>query len=302
MLLKGKTMASAQEYASTRKDKTFSLNAAQKIQRFALKICCTALPSLGLKVALYHFTNTRKRRPYTLMEFPDQSQSRRLAYGKGYIVAHSWGDGDNIIYLVHGWESSSSMMKGFIAPLIQQGYKVVAFDMPAHGHSSKQATHLRDFSAALEYVISIYGEAFGIVAHSFGGTATILLMGEKQHLLPKKLCLISPMRSLHSHLTVFNKITGLSESMMTKLLVTLRQHYALEAQQTDITSFVQDLSIPGLLIHDAHDRLIPVEVGDHLADSWSSARYIRTQGLGHRKILTDPLVIQHVTDYMLERL
>ena len=127
-------------------------------------------------------------------------------------------------------------------------------------------------------------------------------MGEKQHLLPKKLCLISPMRSLHSHLTVFNKITGLSESMMTKLLVTLRQHYALEAQQTDITSFVQDLSIPGLLIHDAHDRLIPVEVGDHLADSWSSARYIRTQGLGHRKILTDPLVIQHVTDYMLERL
>ena len=90
--------------------------------------------------------------------------------------------------------------------------------------------------------------------------------------------------------------------MMTKLLLTLRQHYALEAQQTDISSFVQDLSIPGLLIHDAHDRLIPVEVSDHLADSWSSARYIRTQGLGHRKILTDPLVIRHVTDYMLERL
>lgn len=295
-------MTSAHGYANRTQDKTFSLNATQKMQRLAMKICCTALPSLGLKIALYHFTNTRNRRPYSLLEFPSQSQSRQLAYGKGYIVAHSWGDGDKIIYLVHGWESNASMMKAFITPLIQHGYKVVAFDMPAHGHSSKQATHLKDFSAALEYVISIYGEAFGIVAHSFGGTATVLLMIEKQHLLPKKLCLISPMQSLYSHLNVFNTITGLSESMMDKLLLTLRKHYALEAQLTDIRPLVQGLSMPSLLIHDAHDRLIPVEVSDHLADSWSSARYIKTQTLGHRKILKDPFVVQQVTDYISERL
>lgn len=295
-------MTRARECANTMEDKAFSLNIAQKFQRFTMKICCIALPSLGLKIALYHFTNTRNRRPYSLIGFPRQSQSRKLAYGKGYIVAHSWGDGDKIIYLVHGWESNASMMKAFIAPLIEHGYKVIAFDMPAHGQSSKQATHLKDFSAALEYVISVYGEAFGIVAHSFGGTATVLLMSEKQHLLPKKLCLISPMQSLYSHLKVFNTITGLSESMMEKLLLTLRKHYALEAQQTDITPLVQDLTIPSLLIHDAHDRLIPIEVGDHLADSWSSARYIKTKTLGHRKILEDPFVIQQVTDYLSERI
>jgi pimeloyl-ACP methyl ester carboxylesterase len=173
--------------------------------------------------------------------------------------------------------------------------------MPAHGHSSKQATHLRDFSATLEFVISVYGKPFGILAHSFGGTATVLLMRDKLHLLPKKLCLISPMQSLYSHLQVFNTITGLSESMMDRLLMKLKKHYALEAKRTDIAHLIEDLSIPGLLIHDEHDRLIPVEVGDHLANAWRGARYLRTQELGHRKILKDPGVIKHVTDYMLDR-
>ena len=55
-------MATAHEFTNTTEDKVFALNTSQKIQRLALKLCCTALPWVGLKVALYHFTNTRKRR------------------------------------------------------------------------------------------------------------------------------------------------------------------------------------------------------------------------------------------------
>lgn len=292
-------MTTAREYLNRTEDKTFSLNPSQRLQRFALKACCKALPSLGLRIALYHFTKTRKRRPYTLADLPEQCQSMQLTYRKGHIVTHSWGHGDKIIYLVHGWESNASLMKAFILPLVNQGHKVVAFDMPAHGHSSKQATHLKDFSSTLEYVISFYGKPFGILAHSFGGTAAVLLMKEKQHLQPQKLCLISPMQSLDSHLQVFNRITGLSDSMMNRLLATLEKNYALESKQTDITQLIKDILIPGLLIHDQHDQLIPINVGDRLSNAWTSARYIKTRELGHRKILKDPFVIGQVTDYML---
>lgn len=293
-------MENTYQYASTTEDKAFRLNISQKIQRFALKLCCNALPSIGLKLALYHFTNTRKRRPYALIELPSQVRSKTLPYRNGHIVTHSWGSGDKLIYLVHGWESNSSKMKGFIAPLVNHGYKVIAFDMPAHGRSSTQPTHLRDFSATLEFVISVYGEAFGILAHSFGGTAAVLLMHEKQHLLPKKLCLISPMKSLDSHLQVFNTVAGLSESMMDKLLIRLKQYYALEAIRTDITQLIKDVPIPGLLIHDEHDRLIPIDVGNRIARAWDGSRFIKTQSLGHRKILNDPFVIRQVIHYILE--
>ena len=294
-------MTHVREYDNGAKDKTFSLNALQKIQRLALKFCCTALPPIGLKVALYHFTNTRKRRPYNLLDLPPQLQSRKIAYRNGHIVTHSWGHGEKIVYLVHGWESNSNVMKAFISPLIQQGYKVVAFDMPAHGLSSNQATHLGDFSATLEFVISIYGKPFGIVAHSFGGTASVLLLRAQTQLLPSKLCLIAPMKSLDSHLQVFNTITGLPEAIMDKLLTKLKKQYALEAKKTDITRLIQSVPVPGLLIHDKDDRLIPIEVGDQLAKAWDGSRYIKTQSLGHRNILKDPFVIQQVTDYMLDR-
>lgn len=293
-------MIAAQQLTNQYEDKTYSLNTSQKIQRFALQACCSAAPTLGLKVALYHFTNTRKRRQYSFDELPEKVQSRKLTYRDGHIVTHSWGDGEKIIYLVHGWESNASMMKAFIYPLLEKGFTVVAFDMPAHGHSSKQATHLNDFVATLEYVISIFGKPFGILAHSFGGTATVLLMRQKNHLLPKKLCLISPMRSLNSHLQVFNSITGLSDLMMEKLLIQLQKKYALDSKLTDIAELIGDLPIPGLLIHDEHDQLIPVEVGDYLADMWQGASYIKTQSLGHRKILKDPGVIASATDYMVE--
>jgi len=287
-------------YNNAAKDKTFALNVTQRIQRFALKICCKALPQLGLQVALYHFTNARKRRPYNLKDLPPQLQSRKIVYRNGHIVIHSWGHGEKIIYLVHGWESNSNLMKAFISPLIQRGYKVVAFDMPAHGLSTKQATHLGDFSATLEFVISAYGKPFGIVAHSFGGTATVLLLRKHKHLLPNKLCLISPMKSLDSHLQVFNTITGLSPSIMDKLLTKLKLHYALEAKRTDITRLIRSVPVSGLLIHDEHDRLIPIEVADQLAKAWDGARYVKTQTLGHRNILSDPFVVQQVTDYMLD--
>ncbi|GAC20656.1 alpha/beta fold hydrolase [Paraglaciecola arctica] len=287
-----------QNYSHT-VDKTYSLNLSQKLQRLALKVCCNTAPALGVKVALYHFMHTRKRRPYALKELPPELHTATLSYRNGHIVTHTWGCGDKIIYLVHGWESNSRWMKGFITPLLKDGYKVIAFDMPAHGRSSKQATHLGDFAATLEFVISVYGKPFGIVAHSFGGTATVLLLSKNQDLLPKKLCLIAPMKSLDSHFQVFNTVTGLSETIMDKLFLTLKKHYALEAKKTDITQLIKSIKIPGLLIHDENDRLIPVTVANHLATAWTGARYLKTNDLGHRKILQDSQVIREATDYIL---
>ncbi len=280
-------------------DNTYSLNWYQKLQRHALKACCNASPALGVKIALYYFMHARKYRPYAVKELPAKLRTATLSYSKGHIVTHTWGYGDKIIYLVHGWESNSKWMKGFIEPLIKDGYKVIAFDMPAHGRSSKQPTHLGDFASALAFVISVYGKPFGIVAHSFGATATVLLLNENPHLSPKKLCLISPMKSLDIHFQVFNTVIGLPESIMDKLFLTLKMHYSLEAKKTDITQLIKNIRIPGLLIHDENDRLIPIADGDHLATAWSDARYLKTSKLGHRKILQDPLVIREATDYIL---
>jgi pimeloyl-ACP methyl ester carboxylesterase len=293
-------MCSDKAQSKAIQDSVLSLTASQKAQRFALRVLCTLFPFIGVRVALYHFTKVRKRGAYSLTDLPKSAETKKLPYRKGHLVTHSWGEGDKVVYLVHGWESNAGRMKDFVIPLVENGFRVIAFDMPAHGHSSQQATHLKDFSTALEAVISHYGKPFGILAHSFGGTATVLLLCEKKDLLPEKLCLISPMKSLESHLNVFNTIAGLPDSIMGRLLNKLKKRYALDSDTTDITRLIQRVPKPGLLIHDEHDSLIPIEVGQALANSWDGVRFIQTYELGHRKILRDATVIQEVASYISE--
>ena len=284
----------------TIQDSVLSLTISQKIQRFALRVLCRVLPYAGVNVALYHFTKVRKRSVYAASNLPGLVSTKKIPYRKGHLVTYSWGNSKKIVYLVHGWESNTGRMISFISPLVDRGFKVVAFDMPSHGHSTQQATHLRDFSLALKTVITTYGQPFGILAHSFGGTATVIMISEKKELAPKKLCLISPMKSLESHLNVFNTIAGLSEPIMKKLLCKLRNHYGLNSEETDITQLIQEVSIPGLLIHDEDDGLISIETAKSLANSWQGVRFVKSKNLGHRKILQDPKIVQEVTSYLAQ--
>ncbi len=283
---------------SINNDKVLTLNFSQKCQRFILRVICKLFPSIGVKIAMHHFTNVRMRGAYDPKRFPQPYVGVSLPYREGYLATYSWGSNDKIIYMVHGWESNVGKMQSFIEPLIEKGFQVVAFDMPSHGFSSKQPTHLRDFTSALEQVVSHYGKPFGFIAHSFGGTATVLLLNEKQHFMPEKLCLISPMRSLDNHIAIFNRIAGLSDSMMNKLLAKLKQRYDLSASKTDLTSLIKNISTPGLLIHDEQDSVIPFEISKTVAGLWNGAQFVNTSDLGHRKILRDPKVVQQVTEYV----
>jgi len=281
-------------------DKFFSLTLSQKIQVYTIRIFCKLSPNLASRLALYRFTKVRKRQSYNSKDLPGSIRCESLSHRKGYIATYSWGSGDKIIYIVHGWESHTGRMKSFIEPMLKSGFKVVVFDMPSHGHSTRQATHLKDFSSALDTVISHYGKPYGILAHSFGGTATVLLLHEKQQLMPEKLCLISPMKSLESHIDIFNKMAGLPQSIIKRLLVKLNNYYDLSASQTDITHLIKQVTSQGLLIHDEDDRLIPIENSKFISDAWIGSQFITTFKLGHQRILRDLDVIKKVTAYMSE--
>ena len=71
--------------------------------------------------------------------------------------------------VIHGWASRTEYMKPLIESYRDAGYRVVALDLPGHGHSSgRRLTMLHALDAA-----RVAGEWFGpfaaIVGHSFGG-------------------------------------------------------------------------------------------------------------------------------------
>jgi pimeloyl-ACP methyl ester carboxylesterase len=57
---------------------------------------------------------------------------------------------------------------------------------------------------------------------------------------------------------------------------------------------------PALIIHDEDDASVPLAQGELIAKAWRGARFIRTRGLGHNRILRDPATIETVVRFLAE--
>ena len=74
----------------------------------------------------------------------------RIPYGSGWLSVQEWGDGP-VVLMLHGWGSSTADLAASIAPVLETGFRVVAYDAPAHGESAGRRTNLVDcMGAALQ--------------------------------------------------------------------------------------------------------------------------------------------------------
>jgi pimeloyl-ACP methyl ester carboxylesterase len=56
--------------------------------------------------------------------------------------------------------------------------------------------------------------------------------------------------------------------------------------------------MPALVIHDVDDAGVPWQQGRQIAEAWPGAQFVKTQGLGHNRILRDPAVIGRVVAFI----
>ena len=56
------------------------------------------------------------------------------------------------------------------------------------------------------------------------------------------------------------------------------------------------------MVHDQDDAEVRWAEGAAIAAAWPGAELLTTRGLGHRRILRDPAVVAHVTDFIAARL
>ena len=93
------------------------------------------------------------------------------------IVTWRWGSRDApAVLLAHGWGGNAAQMRAFVFPLLSAGYRVIAYDQPAHGVSEGKLTGLPDFADVLAEVAWHHGEVEGIIGHSLGGAGAIIAM------------------------------------------------------------------------------------------------------------------------------
>ncbi|MPV35871.1 alpha/beta fold hydrolase [Georgenia subflava] len=250
--------------------------------RWALRLWCT-LPSNGGR--------RRDERPWA------GERSTVTIPGGRTVVVESWGSGEPV-YLVHGWGGWRGQLGAFVAPIVDAGRRVVAFDAPSHGESAAGGLGPRRSTAveiveAFTAVAAEHGAPHAVVGHSLGCTAAALAVADG---LPAgRLALIAPSADVLAMTGLMARRLGYTERTQTRFDRRLEALAGRPLADFDLTTMSG--AVPALIVHDRRDKEVPYREGVKVAASWDAAELVTTDGLGHQRILRDPGVVEQVTRF-----
>jgi pimeloyl-ACP methyl ester carboxylesterase len=223
------------------------------------------------------------------------------------VAGEVWGgrpaDGDPpVVYLVHGWGGWRWQLDGFVAPLVEAGFRVVAFDAPSHGASDPgpsgpgRSTVL-ELADALAAVVAAMGPAHAVVAHSLGATAAAFAL--RGGLPVERAAFLAPMADPLPYTRTFAGRLGFGERVRTRLVDRIERRVGLPLSAFDVPAMAEQVATPPLLlVHDRQDAETGWADSAAIARSWPRCRLVTTGGLGHRRILRAPAVIAEVVEFV----
>ncbi|MEO8101082.1 MAG: alpha/beta fold hydrolase [Betaproteobacteria bacterium] len=206
----------------------------------------------------------------------------------------------------HGWGGRGAQFREFVPALTKAGYQVLLFDHVSHGYSEGSEAPITDFAKGVSTVAK-HAESQGIriagfIGHSLGCAGIgIALRHDLQHLKDIRVVQIAPPASLIRYSRFFAKTLGLSERIRAAMQWRLEQKIGVQWTEFEMPRAAASLTAKALVIHDQLDRDVRIENGLSVARAWPDARFKRTFGLGHRKVLRDSAVITAAVDFLQDR-
>ena len=214
------------------------------------------------------------------------------------IATYVWGDPSNQPYalLAHGWSSFGLRFLPWVARLRAQGLAVVTFDQPGHGHSSGKLCTLPEFIATIRAIGARYGNAALAVGHSLGGAAVTLAQDEAWR--AEQLILVAPAADMKAAARRFFRFVHLAGYLREPFYAWLHRRTGVHIDELRVERKLPMLGQPALIVHDLDDADVPWAEGERYARFWPGARLYTTEGLGHRRVLDAPEVIDAALAFM----
>jgi len=242
-------------------------------------------------------TPQRFKTPESEKSAEQSARIGQLEVNDKVITTYEWSQSGPTILLAHGWSGRGTQLGAFIPPLLERGFHVISFDAPAHGKSSGKQTTLYEISETIEALQAKHGAFHSAITHSFGGPCLAVAM--KHGVSAGRVVNICPPAHTRDMIDKFADMLSINEKTRQILIEHMEENFGEDVwQDTSMPLNIRKLDIPALVIHDADDLDVPWQEGQLIADAWKDAEFISTSGLGHRRILRDPEVIQKTVEFI----
>jgi pimeloyl-ACP methyl ester carboxylesterase len=283
----------------------YGASLAMRALRVALGTAQRAWPALGVRAA-YRLFGTPLPLKWANRRHGPGGDWRREAWAfedaslSVYMPAVIAADTPRVL-LVHGWGGHAGQMLALAQAVAAEGFTPVLLEMPAHGRSAGTASNLPQFARAIDYVtarlVQRGATLQAVVAHSMGANA--LAYAASRGLPVQSLVLLAPPASPHAFTRYFAHVFGLSERTRAAMQRRVEAREGVLMPHLEPPAVGPRIQLPTLLVHDRDDRVNRFADGVAYRDAIAGARLIATEGLGHRRILKEPSVLQEVVAFIL---
>lgn len=273
-----------------------------KVILFFINVYFKVLSSLSPKAAsrrafhLFQKTSRTKMKPKEA-KFYHSPNTFVVECTRGDVICYENGDPNgDFVLLVHGWNSNAGSMSGIGEALVERGYHVISFDLPAHGKTNSRRTNLVECKDVMLAVLHrVRSEKpISIVAHSFGTLVSVLALSTLERKFGQVILLASA-GSARWIFDEFKNTIGLSEKA-NHLLVSAAEEIL--SEELDEISMIKKLKIAEVssleLIHDVHDKVLPYQNSQEIAKELSVAQLHSVERVGHYRMLWNPVVLDTI--------
>jgi pimeloyl-ACP methyl ester carboxylesterase len=275
-----------------------SLNIPKIITQIS-KIIAAFSPKLTILFAAKLFTTPIKHKiPKRELEMDRKTAQILIIVPKinKKVVLYQYGENNKKILLVHGWSGRGTQLYKIADELLKLGYSTISFDAPAHGKSPGRTTIMSEFVETILEIQRQYGPFEAAVGHSLG--AMSLLNAVKKGLAINHLVLIGSGDVVQDILDSFIAKLKLKPIYSENLRLYFEKKIGEKMDSYSAYKSAMEVSIPVLVIHDKNDEEVPVTASINIHNHLKNSMLFLTQGLGHRKILGNTVVIEKVLEFI----
>lgn len=265
---------------------------------FYLNLLSYVFPKKASVIAYRFFSEPRKGKltKENLPKFLQNATTEIIDHNNYQIQIYKWIGDKNVILLVHGWESNASRWKKMMPFLHQTGSTIIAIDAPAHGLSSGKEFNVPQYAEFIQATIQKYNPKT-IIAHSIGGAASAFYLHKNPNSNLEKVVLLGSPSEMKIIIDNYIKLMSLNSKIGNYLKKQSEDRFNVNIDEFSTHLYAKNFTQKVFIAHDITDKIVSVNEGVKISESWTNAIYLETQGLGHS--LHDEKLYTQITAFLL---
>lgn len=246
-------------------------------------------PKTAANSAFEIFRKVRKKKIKPAEQaFYNESKDTTVIVDEEEIHRYEFGNPENdIVVLLHGWDSNAGSMYKFVKPLLAKNKYVVSFNLPGHAFHKSNTSNIYESKELFKKFMSSLpkGRKIDIISHSFGSGVTGYGLSELDIKVDSLVFLTTP-NNIIDIFTDYKKMIGLNDQAFAHLCKKATDIIGEDLTQLSISNKLKQANFKHLhLFHNTRDKVLPYKNSVQIADEIENSTLHTLVKMGHYKML-----------------